>query len=302
MSEAAAAATAATPAPVTTGAVTPTAADPAAAAAAAAAAPTASWYEKIGDPAITELVTTKGWNKDLAEVGPNIVKSYAHLEKLMGAEKAGRTVEIPDFEKGDEASIKAFNTRMGVPEDPSKYDLKLPAGGVADTEFSNAMAGVMHKAGVPARQATMLAAAYQEFEASRNAANTIAEQQRYEQEDKGLKTEWGAAYDNKMSLASAAAKSLGVKPEALDALQKVAGYGQVMKMFADIASKVGEDNFVTGERTETNGKMTPAEASVAMKALMADKDARAALMDKYHPRHAEFKARKSQLAAWEVGQ
>lgn len=296
----AAAATAASTAqaPVNTGAQSAAPIDPKVTAAAAGA----SWYEKLGDQSINDLVVTKGWNKDLSEAGPNILKSYAHLEKLIGAEKAGRTVEIPDFDKADEATLKAFNTRMGVPEDASKYDLKLPAGGASDTEFSNAMAGVMHKAGVPARQASALAQAYQEFETSRNAANTIAEQQRYEGEDKALKTEWGAAYDNKMSLAKSAAQTLGVKAEQLDALQKVAGYGQVMKMFADIAGKVGEDNFVTGERPNTNGKMTPAEASVAMKTLMNDKDARAALMDKYHPKHAEVKARKAQLASWEVGQ
>lgn len=275
----------------------------AAPAAAAAAAPQQAWYEKSGDTSLAEFAVNKGYNKgSIEEVAPNILRSYHSLEKLVGAEKAGRTVEVPDFEKGDEVSLKTFYDRIGRPADPSKYDLKVAVDGKADTDFSNAMAGMFHKNGVTAKQATALAAGYQEFAAAREAANTATAQQQYEAEDKGLKTEWGSKYEDNMALASAAAKSFGVKPEALDALQKVAGYGVVMKMFQGIAGKIGEANFISGSQSNPNGKMTPAEASAALKSFMADKDTRAALMDKYHPKHAEFMARKAQLAAWEVGQ
>ena len=264
------------------------------------------WSAKITDPGIRDFATNKGYTKlALEDAMPQVLQSYGNLEKLMGADRAGRTVELPNWDATDEAAGKArdaFWDRVGRPKEAKDYVPNISKGGVKDPDFANAMAGMMHKAGVPLQMATTLTAGYQEYAASRDAAENIAKQQGYENEKTGLKTEWGAKYDDNMKLASNAAKSLGVKPEVLDTLQKSAGYADVMRMFQGIAVKMGEATFVDGERGSSNGTMSPAEAKAEMTKFINDKDNRAILMDKHHPKHKELMARKSQLAAWEVGQ
>lgn len=266
----------------------------------------AIWTDAIQDTELRDFAINKGYNKlTAAEALPVAVGQYRNLEKLIGADKAGRTVELPNWDQNDDAGLASRNTffdRIGRPKTPEDYKLDLKAGDKSDPELSNAFAGLLHKAGIPARSVADLATGYTEMQTARIAAANIAEQQKYAAEDKALKTEWGAKYDDNMKLAAGAAKAFGVTGEQLDTLQKATGYSTVMKMFTQIAGKMGEASWIDGSNAGGDGnKMTPAEAQVAMKAFTSDVKNREALMDKYHPKHAEAMARKSQLAAWEVG-
>jgi hypothetical protein len=268
-------------------------ADPAAAAATASAA----WTDSLSDNDLKEWSVNKGYNKfDAAAAAPVIAQQYRSLEKLVGAEKAGRTVEIPNFEDADAASV--FYDRLGRPK-AEDYDLALPKEGV-NKDFETWTRGTFHKAGLTASQAKAIGGAWNEFVQTAAAADASEKQTQYEAEDKGLKTKWGATYDNKMSLASAAAKSLGVTGEQLDAAQGKFGYGTVMEMFANIAAKIGEDQFVGGEGDKGGSGMTPEEASAAIKAHRADKEWMASWMDKSHPKHKDAVARMAYLAEMQV--
>lgn len=281
-------------------------ADAAAAAAAAAnvAQPVApvAWTDSIQDAELKEWSVNKGYNKfELPLAAATIAQQYRSLEKLVGAEKAGRTVEIPDFANPDAAG--AFFDRIGRPTDPTKYDLALPgadSGKNVDPGFVSWAQQNFHKAGLNGAQATTIGKAFMEYSDAAAAAKLAADKTRHEGEDKALKTKWGAAYDNKMALASAAAKQFGVPGEALVALQQAAGYGAAIEAFANIASKIGEDQFVTGESDTGGGKMTPEEAKAALAAHKADKDWMAAWMDKKHPKHKETLARAAYLAEMQV--
>jgi len=256
-----------------------------------------TWLDKIEDTGLRDFAINKGYNKgSLEEVAPNILRSYQHMEKLIGAEKAGNTVILPDFEKEDaKEAIDSFYNRIGRPKEGAEYDLALPKTGV-DADFEKWARDNFHGAGLTARQATALGKAWTEFSTTKIAAMQVADQQRYAEEDKALKQEWGAAYADKLSQASATAKALGIKPEAIDALQKVAGYSDVMKHFATLAEKLGEHNFVSGEGDRT-GALTPGEAKAELQKLQYDKDWMTAWLDRSNPKHKEAMDRKARLDA-----
>lgn len=268
----------------------------------AATGATTTWTDSITDTGLRDWAVNKGYNKLAAADAPvEVARQYHHLEKLFGADRAGKTVEIPDFEKADDAAKAAFFDRVGRPKESKEYDLSLPKEGVIDKEFEGWARENFHKAGITSKQASVLGKAWSDFAVAQNAKQGVADQQRYADEDKALKTEWGAKYDDNIKVASAAAKSFGVDPKAIDALQKVAGYGAAMKMFASIAEKIGEAQFISGEGAGTGGTMTPAEATAAIKAHQADKDWMASFLDKRHAKHADAIARMAFLSTMQVG-
>lgn len=285
------------PATASTGAAVGGATAGAAAAAGAGnvAQPTApvAWTDSIQDADLREWAVNKGYNKqDPTAAAPIIAQQYRSLEKLVGAEKAGRTLEIPDF--NDQKAADAFYDRIGRPKDVNDYKIALPdekSGVPVNKEFETWARQNFHKIGLNAKQAEALSGAWNEMAIQANIAEAAAQKLRFEGEDKALKTKWGATYDDKISKASAAAKGLGIPGELIDALQKVGGYGLAMETFANLAEKVGEDKFVSGEGGNVDGKMTPAEAKTALNAFKADKEQMAAWMDKAHPKHKDAVAR-----------
>ena len=262
------------------------------------------WTDSIPDQGLRDFAVNKGYHKDsLNDAAPKILQSYQYMEKLLGAEKAGNTVILPNWDATDADGIAAQNTffeRAGRPKEGKDYDLAPPQGGKLDEKLENWSRETFHKAGLTSRQATTLSKAYQALEAEQKAAEQQAAQQRFAGEDKALKTEWGAAYQDKLDKASATAKKLGIAGEALDALQSVSGYGSVMKMFSMIADKVGEDTLVNPEQNNGGGKMTPAEAKTELNRLSRDKEWMSAFLDKSHPNHKAALERKAFLTSMEV--
>ncbi|MET0659134.1 MAG: hypothetical protein ABW110_13365, partial [Steroidobacteraceae bacterium] len=90
----------------------------AAAAAAAGAAANQPWFPE----AHKSLVETKGFKsvEDVFNWGIN-------AEKLIGLDRAGRTVVLPKDE-ADVEGRKAYYAKIGVPESADKYELPLPEG------------------------------------------------------------------------------------------------------------------------------------------------------------------------------
>jgi hypothetical protein len=269
-----------------------------------AAAAQAAWTDSIQDADLREFAVNKGYNKAAVhEVAPTILQQYRNLEKLVGAEKAGNTVVLPNWDSTEPAALAAQNEyfdRIGRPKEAKEYDLAAPQGAKLNEKIENWSRDTFHKAGLSTRQATAISKAYQELEAAQATEQQQADLVRFSNEDKSLKTEWGAAYNDKIAKASAVAKNLGLKPENIDALQSVAGYGEVMKMFANLADKVGEHHHVNPEQNSGTSVMTPSEAKAELGRLSRDKDWMAAFMDKAHPNHKAALERKAFLTGLEV--
>jgi hypothetical protein len=235
-----------------------------------AAAP--AWYAPEGlDPntagQLGELVKAKGWK------GPaDALLSYQNLEKVFGADKAGRTILAP---KGDDDADgwSAVYNRLGRPESPDKYELPVPEGD--DGSFAQAAAPVLHELGLTTKQAQGLAEWWNKASASRIEAADEAFSVQSEAEYKQLQREWGAAAAQNEELAKRAVlkfgKEAGLDEATFDSLERAIGTAKVMKLFHAIGAQFSEAAFVASD-TPTGGAMTPAQARNKQAAMFTDKE------------------------------
>jgi hypothetical protein len=137
------------------------------------------WYPE----AHKSIVETKGW-----KTPGDALESYVNLEKLIGADKAGRTVVLPKDEN-DVEGRKAFYAKLGVPESADKYELPLPDGD--SDELAKAAADWFHKAGVPKTAAQQITKAWNDHISGMVKAQEEAEKAQADTELAQLKSTWG---------------------------------------------------------------------------------------------------------------
>jgi hypothetical protein len=252
-----------------------------------AAAP--AWYAPEGlDPATTgqlgELVRAKGWK------GPaDALLSYQNLEKVFGADKAGRTILAP---KGDDDADgwNALYARLGRPESPDKYELPVPEGD--DGSFAQSVAPVLHQLGLTAKQAKGLAEWWNSASTQRITAADEAFSTQSEAEYSALKGEWGAAAQQNEELAKRAvlkfSKEAGIDEDTFDAMERAMGTAKLMKLFHAIGAQFSESAFVSSD-TPAAGALTPAQARNKQAAMFADKEFMARYM------HTDERVRQSAI-------
>lgn len=227
---------------------------------AGAAAP---WFGAEAAPEIKGYVENKGWDSPI-----KAIEGYKHLEQLMGADKAGRGVIWPK----DDADADGWNTiysKLGRPEKPDGYKLAVPEG--QSDEFAKTMMPLFHQLGFSQKQAEGLSNFWNEYNA--------AEQKKYDEsiaaalhKDKEvLKSEWGAAHDQNMELATRTAKALGFSQEDLADMMAAVGYAKVHKMMVSIGERTGEDKLLTGG-TPANRKLSPEAAQQRLAQLSQDSE------------------------------
>jgi hypothetical protein len=230
------------------------------------------WYAPEGlDPATTgqlgELVKAKGWK------GPaDALLSYQNLEKVFGADKAGRTILAPKSDDDADGWSAVYN-RLGRPESADKYELPVPDGD--DGSFAQAAAPVLHELGLTTKQAKGLAEWWNQASSSRIEAADEAFSKQSEAEYSALKGEWGAAAAQNEELAKRAVlkfgKEAGIDEATFDSLERAIGTAKVMKLFHAIGAKFGEADFV-GSDTPSSGALTPAQAKNKVASLFADQE------------------------------
>lgn len=243
--------------------------DAAAAAAAAAAAGAAGgaqapWYGELQDAELKSWADNKNFKAPV-----EVLKSYHNLEKVFGADKAGRTVVLPS--KDDPAEWDPVFAKLGRPESPDKYNLDVPES--ADKDLVGWFKTTAHKNGLTDRQAKAFLNDYNAMTGERSTQGEQAFAQRIEQDQAALKTEWGAAYEGKMGAAKKAAQTFGFQLEEIDALEKQVGFSGVMKRFSEIGEKLGEGKFVAPDTRGAGFQaMTPAAAQQELDSLRSDKE------------------------------
>lgn len=255
-----------------------------------------AWLGESPPAELLQVVERKGWK------GPaDAVKAYDHAERVLGADKAGRAVIVPKDDATPEER-SAFFERLGRPADATGYEFEVPEG--SPDGYADGARAKFHELGLTAAQAKALVEWNNEFatthatKAAESAeATRLADEQRQEQE---LKTEWGAAYDEKVGQAKTAAKAFGLDEAQLDKLEGALGFSGLMKFMQNLGARVGESGFHDGEGG-TGGTMTPAEAQSALRALNNDAKFLEAWTNKRHPGHEEAVARKSALVRMTTG-
>lgn len=235
-----------------------------------AAAP--AWYAPEGlDPntssQLGELVKAKGWK------GPaDALLSYQNLEKVFGADKAGRTILAPKSDDDAEGWSAVYN-RLGRPESPDKYELPVPEGD--DGSFAQAAAPVLHELGLTAKQARGLAEWWNEASSKRIEMEQESFSSRSEAEYKELQREWGAAAAQNEELAKRAvlkfSKEAGIDENTFDAMERAIGTGRLMKLFHAIGSQFAEADFITSDAPSSNA-MSPQQAKNKIAGMFADQE------------------------------
>lgn len=273
----------AAPAPDTAPAPTPDTAP------APAPAPADAPWHGITDPAAAEYIANKGWQNPA-----DVIKSYQGAEKLIGRDPS---TLIPLPRADDPAGARTVLSKLGLPEDPAKYDFAKPPEGLKADEAYEAFARTaFHKAGLTNDMAKALTAEHNNYVASVLAQQEKDYAQGVEADKKALLAEWKGGHERMLNAAQSAAKALGFTPEIIDGIERELGYAGTWKFFAQLGSKMGEDKFVTPDgKAAFAGQLTPAEAKSQWEAMKADPIVIGSLQDVTHPSHKANKAKQDEL-------
>lgn len=252
-----------------------------------------TWYQAL-EPDVQGWLDSKGLRgDDPAKVAPELAQSYRNLEKLLGADKAGRTVVRPkplgDNPSENEvaahkAEVDAFYQALGRPKEAKDYGLELPEG----TEW---LGDAFFEHGLTADQARGLTDKLktQHTELSEKTQREYEEQ--VERETSELKGKWGEAYDQNLNIARQAAKDLDMTGEQIDALEQVMGYRGVHEFLHGLGTKIGEAQFHDGAGPALGGRLTPEQAQGRIATLKKDK----AFIDRFMAGDAESRAEWNRL-------
>lgn len=219
-----------------------------------------AWFDSIPDADLKGWVQNKGF-KDITTA----VESHRNLEKLIGHDRAGRTVVLPA--KWDDANeVGQFYDKLGRPKGPDGY--KLPDG--ADKEFGAWAQKTFHEAGLTDRQAALVMEKWGGLVQGKTEATAAAKAAAVAADKEALGKEWGAAHDAKIQTAREAAKAFGFDEATITKLEDAMGFAGVMKFMAGLGEKVGEARAINGDGAVPNGPMTPAAALAQINDLRKD--------------------------------
>jgi hypothetical protein len=200
----------------------------------------------------------------------DVLTSAYNAEKLLGA-GPDKIIKLPNAaEANSEEAWGQIYDKLGRPKAPTEYGLKGPDGN--PTPLTEAIAPVLHKMGLTAKQAGELNQWWNEY------AGKAGETQKAEHDAKvaeatgQLKTDWGAAYEQNVNIAKTAAKEFGITEEQVAALDSALGTAATLKFLHNIGSKIGEGQFVSGATQGFGSKMAPAQAAAEIKALQQDQN------------------------------
>lgn len=228
------------------------------------AMPSLDWA-KGADETTTGYIQNKGWDSPM-----KVVDSYRNLEKLLGADKANNAVIIPKHD-ADPKEWAAVYDKLGRPSAPDGYKVALPENG--DKTMHEASLAKFHELGLTKTQGEQLANWYNNQVAEGLKASETERAARFQQEDTAVRQEWGAAFTQNLAQAQAAARGLGLDAATIDKLSDALGHKGTMDLLYKIGSRMGEDNFVTGDNSTAFGSaMTPAQAKAQIQSMMGDKD------------------------------
>jgi len=206
-----------------------------------------------------------------------LAKSYIHAQKMVGSDK----IPVPN-KFATEDDWNAVYEKLGRPKTADGYKFDLPKDKQVDETSLKEFSSQAHKLGLLPTQANGMVKFYNEITAkSLQDADSKALAAR-ENSTKELKQEWGQAFDQKVSQAVTLAKSVGAT-ELLDANladgTKLGDHPVMVKVFAELANKMGEDSIV-----QSSGPtyLTPNQIEVQIGELTQTDSA---YWDKHHPNH-----------------
>lgn len=239
------------------------------------------WFDSFPEE-IKGVAQLKGWQSPA-----DAIQSYSNLEKLMGADKAGRGVVMPKEDAAPEEWGK-FYDRLGRPQSPDQYKLPVPDGDTG--EFAKVAASKFHELGITAKQAESLAEWWNANSQQMQQGQLAALAQNSEVEMQALQGEWGKEFDANIESARRATRQFGVEAQTLEKIEGAIGTKEMLKLFSSIGKGLGEDAYVDGGKSGGFG-MSPEAARVRIGQLKSDPE----WSSKYLSGNADAKAELERL-------
>lgn len=239
---------------------------------------------------------TKGWlggmgidklpaNEALAKVIP----MYRGAEQKLGV-PADQLLRMPK-DDNDADGFKAVMAKLGAPETPDGYGLKVDDG--QPDEFLKTATGWFHELGIPKRQAAGLAGKWNEYVASQQTAAAEAQKARNDADYDALQKEWGDAdFDAKIELGNRVIRAAGLSDDEAKQINAAIGLKRAAHLFAYLGGAMGEDRFKGGEYGGGNRfQMSPTQLRARIGEIQADP----AYMNGDSPKHAALVAEAMEL-------
>ncbi len=224
------------------------------------------WFDTF-DAEVKGHLQNKGWDKlDPAAAVAEAVKAHRAAEKRLGA-PADELVRLPK-DPNDAAWADAYK-RLGKPDEATGYDLSplSPADKPLAPELVSALQQAAHKAGLAPGQLLGVADAFLKHQGEVATKADAEVKFNATAEAEKLRQNWGPNYDTNLFVAQRAATVLGISPEAVTALEKVAGYSTTMETIRKLGVAMGEARVITGQQP---GNTTAAMSADQAAARIAD--------------------------------
>ena len=231
--------------------------------------PAAGWWDTFSNPDV------KAWAANKKYESPEMLASSAYsMERMVGADKAGRTVVLPK-DDADAEGMKAFRAKMGVPETADGYKLPLPVGD--DGKFAKTASTWFHEAGLAPKAAEFIASKWNDFMGAEVKAAEAAEILASQQKVDALKVEWGPKFDERSEMARRGLRGIGTEAGFDDAdlkrLEASIGADKMVKLFWRIGEVSKEGAFAGKDGNAATFGITPTAAQERMNAIVADRSA-----------------------------
>jgi hypothetical protein len=210
----------------------------------------------------------KGWvdNKGFKDVA-SALKAHRSAETMIGV-PAEQRLTLPRDPTAAGAMDPIFN-RLGRPEKAEGYQFQQAAD-KSDGEFVLWAAKTFHPLGLTQTQASSVFDAFKALVADVSGKEAVAQAAAATAEMTALKTDWGANFEKKMTLAREAAQKLGFTPEQMEALKTDT---RTARLMANIGARVTEPPFAAGDGPKGGFKspMTAEGAQTRKSQLMEDR-------------------------------
>ncbi len=211
---------------------------------------------------------------------PSLVKGYVEAQKYIGG-----AIRIPG-EKATPEEIKAFRSKLGVPEKVEDYGIKapiLPSHAGWDDEMHAKVLGVAHTAGLTKTQAAKIVEGLTQI-----VSEGVIDPNVVLEESKGnLREAWGENFDRNLILSSRAADHLaglaGIDSNEFHEALKETGAGAhpvILRALSALGSGLLEQGLIKNEDTKLE---TVQDAEGKIKTLRASEK----YQQQNHPDHAE---------------
>lgn len=210
----------------------------------------------------------------------NLMKSYAHLQGMVGRDK----IIVPTETTTDEQWKETFH-KLGLPEDAQEYTVKnnVPEGLTPSEEMFNGFKEVAYKANILPKQAQAVADYYNDVIAKHVTLQSQATEEERTKTTELLKTEWGEKYEPNLKLAQRAIENFADEAT-LDHFKK-AGFmqdPQVAKLFAKIGLDMQAEDSTFHDTPKNDFSMNIDEVTSKIRSMF---DPSHPLQIKKHPDH-----------------